>query len=91
MTAERPAAAAGGGPAGGSPLAAAGPAAGAGAPLEAVAPGSGVSMDPLAATCAAPIPEVERVILGHGSGGRLSANLMRDVIGPALGAASPGR
>ncbi len=51
---------------------------------------AGVSMDPLDAACPAPIPEVERVILGHGSGGRLSANLLRDVIVPALGAASPG-
>ena len=48
------------------------------------------SMDPLDASCPAPIPEVERVILGHGSGGRLSANLLRDVVVPALGAASPG-
>jgi hydrogenase expression/formation protein HypE len=48
------------------------------------------SMDPLDASCAAPIPETERVILGHGSGGRLSANLLRDVVVPALGTASPG-
>jgi hydrogenase expression/formation protein HypE len=41
-------------------------------------------------TCPAPIPEVERVILGHGSGGQLSAALMRDLIAPALAAASPG-
>jgi hydrogenase expression/formation protein HypE len=40
--------------------------------------------------CPAPIPEVERVILGHGSGGQLSAALMRDLIGPALAGASPG-
>ena len=40
--------------------------------------------------CPAPIPEVQRVILGHGSGGQLSAALMRDVIGPALAAAAPG-
>ena len=62
------------------------------APVAATAPGTaaGVSMDPRDASCPAPIPEVERVILGHGSGGRLSANLMRDVIAPALGAASPG-
>jgi hydrogenase expression/formation protein HypE len=48
------------------------------------------TMDPLDASCAAPIAETERVILGHGSGGRLSANLLRDVVVPALGAASPG-
>ena len=40
--------------------------------------------------CPAPIPEVQRVILGHGSGGQLSATLMRDVIGPALATAAPG-
>jgi hydrogenase expression/formation protein HypE len=42
------------------------------------------------ASCPAPIPEVERVLLGHGSGGQLSGALMRDVIAPSLGAASPG-
>jgi hydrogenase expression/formation protein HypE len=41
--------------------------------------------DPLAVACPAPIPEAERVLLGHGSGGQLSAALMREVIGPALG------
>jgi hydrogenase expression/formation protein HypE len=40
--------------------------------------------------CPAPIPEAERVILGHGSGGQLSAALIRDLIGPALAAAAPG-
>lgn len=40
--------------------------------------------------CPAPIAEDERVLLGHGSGGQLSAALMRDVIAPALGDASPG-
>jgi hydrogenase expression/formation protein HypE len=48
------------------------------------------TIDPSGAACPAPIPEVERVILGHGSGGQLSAALMRDVIGPALAAASAG-
>ena len=47
-------------------------------------------LDPLAATCPAPLAEQERVLLGHGSGGQLSAALMRDVIAPALAAASPG-
>src|SRR6476661_4929735 len=37
-----------------------------------------------------PNPEQQRVLLGHGSGGQLSAALMREVIAPALGAASPG-
>ena len=47
-------------------------------------------IDPLAVDCPAPIPEVERVILGHGSGGRLSNELLRDLIGPALASVSPG-
>ncbi len=49
-----------------------------------------VTIDADGAACPAPIPEDQRVILGHGSGGQLSAALMRDVIGPALAAASPG-
>ena len=49
-----------------------------------------VTIDPLGAVCPAPIPEDQRVILGHGSGGQLSNLLMRDVIGPALAVASPG-
>ena len=48
------------------------------------------ALDPLSATCPAPLAEQERVLLGHGSGGQLSAALMRDVIAPALAAASPG-
>ncbi|HEX8939160.1 MAG TPA: hydrogenase expression/formation protein HypE [Candidatus Limnocylindrales bacterium] len=48
------------------------------------------TLDPLAAACAAPIPETERVLLGHGSGGQLSAALYRDVLGPALAPAAPG-
>jgi hydrogenase expression/formation protein HypE len=52
--------------------------------------GAGSSLDPAGLACPAPIPEVERVLLGHGSGGQLSASLMRDLIAPALGAASPG-
>ena len=47
-------------------------------------------LDPLAASCPAPLAEHERVLLGHGSGGQLSAALLRDVIGPALESASPG-
>jgi hydrogenase expression/formation protein HypE len=45
--------------------------------------------DPLAAACPAPRAETERVLLGHGSGGRLSAALIGDVLLPALGAAAP--
>jgi hydrogenase expression/formation protein HypE len=40
--------------------------------------------DPSNLACPAPIPERALVLLGHGSGGQLSAALMRDVIGPAL-------
>jgi hydrogenase expression/formation protein HypE len=48
------------------------------------------TIDAAGVACPAPIPEDQRVILGHGSGGQLSNALMRDVIGPALAAASPG-
>ena len=37
------------------------------------------------AACAAPISDYERVVLGHGSGGRLSCELLSRVILPALG------
>jgi hydrogenase expression/formation protein HypE len=47
-------------------------------------------IDPLAATCPAPLEETQLVLLGHGSGGQLSAALMRDLIGPALASVSPG-
>ena len=40
--------------------------------------------------CPAPIPEDQRVILGHGSGGQLSNALMRDILAPALAVAAPG-
>jgi len=46
--------------------------------------------NPANLVCPAPIPERARVLLGHGSGGQLSAALMREVIGPALAAATPG-
>jgi hydrogenase expression/formation protein HypE len=35
--------------------------------------------------CPVPIDQYERVVLGHGSGGRLSAQLLRSVFLPALG------
>src|SRR5579863_10007556 len=44
--------------------------------------------DPVQATCPVPHAEHERVLLGHGSGGQLSAQLLRDLIVPALGAAA---
>jgi hydrogenase expression/formation protein HypE len=45
-------------------------------------------IDPLRATCPAPHAEHERVLLGHGSGGQLSARLLHDLIVPALGPAA---
>jgi hydrogenase expression/formation protein HypE len=46
--------------------------------------------NPADLACPAPIPERARVLLGHGSGGQLSAALMRDVIAPALASAGGG-
>jgi hydrogenase expression/formation protein HypE len=51
---------------------------------------SRITIDANGVACPAPIPEDQRVILGHGSGGQLSNALMRDVLAPALAAASPG-
>ncbi|RZU53541.1 hydrogenase expression/formation protein HypE [Krasilnikovia cinnamomea] len=47
------------------------------------------AVDPLAASCPLPLAETERVLLGHGSGGQLSAELIGDVLVPALGSAAP--
>ncbi len=58
--------------------------------LPAAPTAGGVTFDANGLACPAPIAEAQRVILGHGSGGQLSAALMRDVIGPALAAAAPG-
>ena len=44
--------------------------------------------DPARGACPAPLAETEQVLLGHGSGGQLSAELLRDVLVPALGAAA---
>jgi hydrogenase expression/formation protein HypE len=68
-------------------LAGAGPAE---APVADAPVADAVYFDANGVACPAPIPEVQRVILGHGSGGQLSAALMRDLIGPALSAAAPG-
>ncbi|MBZ5585644.1 MAG: hydrogenase expression/formation protein HypE [Acidobacteriia bacterium] len=35
-------------------------------------------------TCPLPLPARDRILLGHGSGGKLSAELMRDIFLPAL-------
>jgi hydrogenase expression/formation protein HypE len=45
--------------------------------------------DVAGASCPLPVVETERVLLGHGSGGQLSAELLAEVIVPALGDAAP--
>ncbi|GAA2003450.1 hydrogenase expression/formation protein HypE [Catenulispora subtropica] len=51
-----------------------------------------MTASPLSVSCPAPVAETEHVLLGHGSGGLLSAELLRDVILPAFGpAAEPDR
>jgi hydrogenase expression/formation protein HypE len=47
------------------------------------------AVDPTTGTCPLPLPETERVLLGHGSGGRLSSELIGEVLLPGLGAAAP--
>lgn len=39
-------------------------------------------MDPASFACPTPLKPTERIVLGHGSGGRLSAELLRDVFLP---------
>lgn len=41
--------------------------------------------DPAAGACPVPRAETERVLLGHGSGGQLTAELLNDLLLPALG------
>jgi hydrogenase expression/formation protein HypE len=41
--------------------------------------------DLAAFSCPLPLPAGERILLGHGSGGKLSASLLKDVFLPALG------
>jgi hydrogenase expression/formation protein HypE len=43
------------------------------------------TIDPMAAICPIPAIETEQIMLGHGSGGRLSEELLRRVVLPALG------
>lgn len=47
-----------------------------------------MTANPLLASCPVPLTETEHILLGHGSGGQLSAGLLRDVILPSLGAAA---
>jgi hydrogenase expression/formation protein HypE len=42
--------------------------------------------NPLSSSCPLPATETERVLLGHGSGGQLMAELLRDIITPGLAA-----
>ncbi len=39
--------------------------------------------------CPVPLPPGDRIVLGHGSGGRLSHDLLTRLILPALGTAAP--
>ncbi|MEV4351443.1 hydrogenase expression/formation protein HypE [Actinoplanes sp. NPDC049596] len=48
------------------------------------------AVDPTTGSCPAPRPETELILLGHGAGGRLSAELIGHVLVPALGAVAPG-
>jgi hydrogenase expression/formation protein HypE len=48
------------------------------------------TLDPVGATCPLPRTETERVLLGHGSGGQLMAELLGEVISPGLGEHEPG-
>ena len=41
-------------------------------------------IDPASFVCPTPIGVLDRIVLGHGSGGRLSANLLRDVFLPVF-------
>ncbi|MEU6369281.1 hydrogenase expression/formation protein HypE [Streptomyces sp. NPDC046931] len=43
------------------------------------------SADPASWTCPAPLREQSRVVMGHGGGGALSAELVRDLFAPAYG------
>jgi hydrogenase expression/formation protein HypE len=45
--------------------------------------------NPLLASCPVPAHETERVLLGHGSGGHLMVELLREVIGPGLAGPAP--
>jgi hydrogenase expression/formation protein HypE len=46
--------------------------------------------EPLTVSCPVPLAETERILVGHGSGGQLSARLIGDLLVPALGTAGPG-
>ena len=48
-----------------------------------------MTVDPIVASCPLPRTETERVLLGHGSGGQLSAELLDDVIFAELSGSGP--
>jgi hydrogenase expression/formation protein HypE len=48
-----------------------------------------VSETEFALSCPVPLPPGEKVLLGHGSGGTLTARLIRDLFVPVLGRAGP--
>jgi hydrogenase expression/formation protein HypE len=58
---------------------------------DSASPRRGGSLDPqesadiTAFSCPVPLPVGERILLGHGSGGKLSAELLKDIFLPALG------
>ncbi|MGW4394093.1 hydrogenase expression/formation protein HypE [Amycolatopsis nivea] len=47
------------------------------------------TIDPDRLTCPAPVADTERVLLGHGSGGRMSADLLASVVTRELGEPGP--
>src|SRR5271166_2322306 len=51
-------------------------------PLQVAPPMPETIADPAQFVCPAPVAARDRIVLGHGSGGQLSANLLRDVFLP---------
>ncbi|MFD7876029.1 hydrogenase expression/formation protein HypE [Streptomyces sp. NPDC059378] len=48
---------------------------------------SEITLDPATWSCPAPVRERPRIVMGHGGGGALSAELVRDIFAPAYGGA----
>ncbi|MER5603612.1 hydrogenase expression/formation protein HypE [Streptomyces sp. NPDC002265] len=46
---------------------------------------SEITLDPATWSCPAPVRERPRIVMGHGGGGALSAELVRDIFAPAYG------
>ncbi|MGW2822428.1 hydrogenase expression/formation protein HypE [Streptomyces sp. NPDC001443] len=49
---------------------------------------SEITLDPETWSCPAPVRERPRIVMGHGGGGALSAELVRDIFAPAYGGAA---